>query len=642
MLRKVFEPIKINQLELQNRMIVSAMVTQYCGEDGLPTEKWTKYFERKARGGWGLMFTENYGVSKEANSFKRQAGLWDDSQIPPHTEFVKRIHAAGGVIGCQIYHSGRQNKTSITGTRPIGPSAIKEPSMPETPRAMTIEEIEKTIEQFGETALRAKKCGFDAVEVHGGHGYLVNQFVSGFANKRTDKYGGTLENRARFAVEIIKTVRAKVGPDFPISYRLSTCDYTEGGVTLTEAQVLAKMIVDAGADMIHCTQGMYISKHTLIPPTAVPQGAFADNAAAIKAVVDVPVVATGRINDPILAETILQSGKADLITMGRASLADADMPNKAKDGRMEDILRCIGCCQGCTGENAKGNQIRCLVNPLTGKEDEYDLTPAKESRKVYIAGGGVTGCEAAVVAAQKGHQVTIFEKAGELGGQWIQASIPPAKAEFTSLLYWQQTQIEKLGIKVCLNTELTKEIIAAESPDTVIIATGSTPLMPPIPGLKESKMVTTAIDVLSGKTEAGAKVVVAGGGLVGSETAEHLAMHGVKDVSIVEMMPEIMRDGEASPKKLLIENLDKYGVKIYTETKLEEVKENAIVVSDHSGKYSIDNIDTLIMSLGVRNYNVLEEQIETLGCKVIVAGDALRGKNGYKNIQEGYEAGLNA
>lgn len=640
MFKKLFEPIKINQLELKNRMMVSAMVTQYCGEDGLPTEKWIRYFERKARGGWGLMFTENYGVSREANSFKRQAGLWDDSQIPAHSEFVRRIHEAGGMIGCQLYHAGRQNKTSVTGTQPIAPSPVKEPTMPEIPREMTEEEIEQMIEKFGDAALRAKKCGFDIVEVHGGHGYLVNEFVSGFANKRMDKYGGTIENRARFAVEIIRNIRKKTGPDFPISFRLSTCDYTEGGVTLPEAQTLARLLEDAGVDMIHCTQGMYVSKHTLIPPTAVPRGAFADNAAAIKTVVDIPVAATGRINDPVLADTILVSGKADMVTMARASLADPDMPDKAKEGRLDEIIRCIGCCQGCTGENARGNQIRCLVNPLTGMEDVYDLSPAKEHKKVYIAGGGVTGCEAAIIATKKGHEVTVFEKSGVLGGQWIQASVPPGKAEFTSFLYWQQRQIEKLGIKVRCATELTREIVEAGKPDCVIIATGSTPLMPPIPGLRESGMVTTAVDILSGKTEPGSKVVVAGGGLVGSETAEHLAMHGVKDVSIVEMMPEIMRDGEASPKKLLIENLNKLGVKIYTETKLEEVGEHSITVSDASGKFTIDGIDTLVMSLGVRNYNLLEERIQDLGCQIIVAGDASRGKNGYKNIQEGYEAGL--
>ena len=647
MLRKIFEPITVNKLTLPNRMVVSAMVTQYCGTDGLPTEKWIQYLEHKARGGWGIIFTENYGVTEHANSFARQAGLWCDEQIPAHAEMVRRVHAAGGVLGCQIYHAGRQTTMRVQGVQPVGPSAIREASCTDTPRELTNEEVWELIERFGDTARRAKECGFDMVEVHGGHGYLINQFLSPEANKRFDEFGGTIENRAKFMVEIIKNVRKKVGPDFPISYRLGTCDYVPGGITLEESQIFARMAVEAGADMIHCTQGMYVSRHTLIAPAAVPKAAFVNNAWAIKQVVDVPVVATGRINDPVMAESILLQGKADMCTMARSSLADPEMPNKAKEGRFEDIIHCIGCCQGCTGENGRGNQIRCVVNPLTGMEFTYDLSKVSEPKNVYIAGGGVAGCEAAIVAAKRGHKVTLFEKSDRLGGQWIAASVPPCKEEYDSFLYWQQVQINKLGIEVKLNTELTREMVEAGKPDTVIVTTGSTPLLPPIPGLRGNPLVVPAIDVLTGKypVDIGKNILVAGGGLVGAETAEHLSVHGAKNVVVVEMLPDIMVDGEKSPKKMILDSYKEYGVEVHTSTKVEEVTDSSVIVSsvdDPEEKHEFKGLDLVVMALGVKPYAPLAEELKDCGCKVIVAGDAESGKNGYKNIQQGFEAGMNA
>lgn len=638
MLKKLFEPIQINGLTLKNRMMVSAMVTQYCGEDGLPTEKWIQYMEHKARGGWGLVFTENYGVTKTANSFKRQAGLWEDGQIPAHTELVRRVHTAGGTIGCQIYHSGRQNTTRVAGVRPVGPSAIREPSMKEVPHELTTAEVKELVEAFGDCALRAKQCGFDIVEIHGGHGYLINEFVSAFSNKRSDEYGGTFENRCRFALEIVRNVREKVGADFPISFRLSTNDYVEGGTTLVEAQALAQLLEEAGVDLIHCTQGMYVSKHTLIPPSSVPKGAFVDNAAAIKAVVNIPVVATGRINDPVQAEAILRSGKADMVTMARASLADPDMPNKAKEGKLEDIIYCIGCCQGCTGENARGNQIRCLMNPLTGMEDEYDLSPAESKKKVVIAGGGIAGCEAAIVAAMRGHQVTVLEQSDRLGGQWLMASVPPGKSEFTNLVVWQERMMKKLGVDVRYGTTATKGLLDSLCPDVVIDAIGSVPAMPPVPGLKEHSVTARQILSVEG-AEVGHKVVVIGGGLVGAETADYLAVQG-HDVTVIEMMPKIMSDGEASPTKLLLERFHKLGVQVLTSAKVQKVLESAVTYVQNGQEGCVEQVDTIINAMGRKANHTLAEALTDAGYPVISVGDAKEAKSGYLGIREGYEAGL--
>lgn len=475
---KAFEPFRIGKLELKNRLVVSAMVTNYCYPDGTPTEKYLAYHEHKARGGWGLIITEDYAIAPKAGGFTRLPGLWEGSQIQPHQELTRRVHQAGGKIVVQIYHAGRETSSSITGERPVAPSPIREPSMPETPRELTVEEIHQLVEQFGDCARRAQQAGFDGVEVHGAHGYLVGAFASPFANKRCDEYGGTIQNRARFAVEIIRNIKQKCGADFPVLYRMSAVEYVPGGLEIEEAKVLARLVEEAGADCIHCSQGVYASTQHIIPPSVVARGAYVQNAAAIKGAVHIPVIAVGRINDIQVAESILQSGQADLVTMAQASLADPEMPKKIQEGREDEVLRCIGCLQGCAGENGKGHCVRCLVNPLTGMEDVYDLSPTKERKRVLVIGGGVSGCEAAITAAHKGHRVTLIEASGQLGGQWIPASMPVGKSEFTSLLLWQKAMLEKLHIQVLLNTQADGELIRLYEPDAVVVATGSKPFVP--------------------------------------------------------------------------------------------------------------------------------------------------------------------
>lgn len=317
---KVFEPFKINQMELKNRMVVSAMVTNYCSEDGMATEKFIAYHEHKAKGGWGLIITEDYAVTPTAGGFKKLLGLWEDGQIESHKELTRRIHEVGGKIAAQIYHAGRETSSAITGEQPVGPSALKDPTMPETPREMTVEEIHELVEQFRDCARRAKEAGFDAVEVHGAHGYLIGAFASPFSNKRSDEYGGTIRNRARFAMEIIENIKEKCGKDYPVLYRMSAVEYVPGGLEIEESKILARLVEEAGADCIHCSQGVYASTHVIIPPSVVPRAAYVENAAEIKKVVDIPVIAVGRINDVEIAESVLQADKADLVTMARASL----------------------------------------------------------------------------------------------------------------------------------------------------------------------------------------------------------------------------------------------------------------------------------------------------------------------------------
>lgn len=629
------QEITINKTTFKNRLVVPAMVTSYCTEDGYPTEQFLAYHEEKAKGGWGLIIVEDYAIAPHIGGFKRLPGLWEDGQIEAHRELTRRVHEAGGKIAAQIYHAGRETSSDITGQQPVGPSAIREPSLPEIPRELTKEEIEDIVEQFGQCARRVKETGFDAVEIHGAHGYLLGAFISPLSNKRTDEYGGSLEQRAKFPLAVVKRVREAVGPDFPIIFRMSTTEYVDGGFSVQDAVMYSQLLEEAGVDVLHCSQGIYVTAHTIQPPSVVPEGFYQDNAAAVKAVVDIPVIAVGKFAEPIMAETVLKLGKADMISMGRGSLADPHLPNKLFAGETEDIIRCIGCVQGCIGDQLVG--VRCLVNPRTGKEYLYKEEPAEVSRKILVAGGGVAGCEFAIEAARRGHSVTLCECADRLGGQWIAAAMPIGKTAFTTFLRHQQRQLDKLGVDVRLNTAVTKEMVEAEKPDVVIVATGGAPVIPPIPGV-DSKGVVTAHDVLLGKVDltVGDKVAVIGGGLVGAETADHLAQHEC-EVCIIEMLPGIVPDGEHNPTWYLKKRLQERNVGIYVNSKVTEIGEGCVSFEQDGETTTFEGLDAVILAVGVRSENKLAAELEGLGCEVHLLGDAEHPDNGYHGIQKGYD-----
>jgi 2,4-dienoyl-CoA reductase-like NADH-dependent reductase (Old Yellow Enzyme family)/thioredoxin reductase len=638
MLKNVFSSMHIGKMEVANRLVVPAMVMNFCNSDGTATEKFIAYHETKAKGGWGLIITEDYAVDPRGKGFTGIPGLWDDAQIEGHSELTERVHRYGSKIVAQIYHAGRQTNHFVIGMQPVAPSPIPCPANQEIPHELTVAEIHKIVEEFGDCALRARKAGFDGVEIHGAHGYLIAQFMSPYSNKRTDEYGGSLLNRVRFPLEIISNIRAKAGNDFPIIFRISGDEFVPGGRTIEDTKTIAVLLEHAGVNAIHVSAGVYASMQAIVPPAAVRHGWITDFAAEVKKVVSIPVITVGRINDPIMAETVITSGKADFVAMGRASLADPELPNKAAAGKFDDINYCIGCLQGCIGSLNRGNPGGCLVNPVTGRESELVIKPAEEKKKVFVAGGGPAGMEAAIVAAQRGHEVHLYEKSDRLGGQYAIGAIPPNKGEVDMFIVWQYNQLKKYGVNIRFNTELTADIVEKEAPDAVIVATGGEPLVPNIPG-KDRSNVVNANDVLLGKVNVGHRVIVIGGGMVGSETADHLANHG-KEVSIVEMLPEIAKDEEAAVRYFLMKDLEENGVKIYVNAPVKEILDNGIIAEIDGTETEIGPADTIVMAVGARSVNTLIEQLEGKVPQVIAIGDAVKVCKALEAVEAGYRAGL--
>lgn len=639
---KIFTPFKIGNCEIPNRLVVPAMVANMC-PDGTATEQYIKYHEEKAKGGWGLIITEDYRINENAAGYPAVAALYDESQIPSHKKFTDTIHKYGSKVFCQIYHAGRQANHNVNGgIQPLSSSPVPCPWNKEVPHELTVEEIKQLVKDFGRTALNAKKAGFDGIEIHAAHGYLVHEFLSPNCNHRIDEYGGTYENRMRFLKEIMEEVRSQVGEDYPISVRFSAQENSEGGRRFFESRQMIKDIEEMGADALHLSNGMYGVRSSvgIVASFFQQHGWNMDFAEEAKKIVNIPVITVGRIAEPAMAEDIIASGKADFVAMGRESLTDPHWPNKAKAGCNNDIRHCIGCLQGCTASTYQGVPLYCLVNPELGHEYEYDYSKAEVSKKVYIAGAGVAGMEAARAAAIKGHQVEIFEKKDIVGGQFISAAYPPFKGEFATYTAWLSREIKKYdNITLHLNTELTADMVKEAKPDKVIIASGAKPVIPNIPGI-HNKNVVLAEDVLLGKSDAGMNVLVVGGGMVGSETAAYLGMQCKSKVAIVEMRDAIAMDMEAGIRDDLKDCLRRCYVEEFTGTSIAGVTDEGVLLKK-GDEVTLYPCDTVVLAIGTRSYAPLAEELKDI-CETVVVGDAVKARQAIQASSEGFKAGLNA
>ena len=493
---KLLEPIKIGKLELKNRMMMPALCSKYPTESGAVSDRMIDFYVERARGGASLIVIENTCIDwpvGKAGTNPIRADEW--RYVHGLHDLAKAVQAHGTRIATQLHHTGRQNSTiaSTDGEPLVAPSPI--PCLPtggEMPRELTIPEIDGIIGKYVMGASITKTAGFDAVEIHGAHGYLITQFMSPFTNKRTDEYGGDFEGRMRFPLRVVEGVRLAVGPDFPIIFRFSADEYIDGGLTLEDNKLIAQMLVDAGVDALSVSAGIYESTpwySRIFPTMAMPEGCNVHLAAEIKKVVKVPVIVAGKLGNPEFAAEVLSSGKADIIAFGRPLLADPDLPKKVSQGRLDEIRPCIYCNEACAGNMSHFWRIECVVNPDLGREREYRINPAQKSRRVLVVGGGPAGMEAARVAALRGHDVSLQEKEDKLGGQLVAASVPQFKRPIQGFAEYLENQVKRLGVNLQLGSEVSPESIRKMKPDVVILATGSSHTIPDITGVMQAMMI---------------------------------------------------------------------------------------------------------------------------------------------------------
>lgn len=631
----VFKPGKIGRLELKNRLILPAMGSNLHDKEGAVTDELIDYHRTIAAGGVGMVTVE---IAKVHPTTGGGVGvsLYDDSYIPGFKRLTEAVHKAGAAACIQLWHAGRQTNSAVTGRPIVSASEIPCPVCREKPKALSVEEIHELTQAYAEAARRAKEAGFDCIELHGAHGYLLAQFMSPYSNHRTDEYGGTLEKRARFPLEVIEAVRNKVGPDFPIIYRLSGIENVTGGITIEDTKKIAPMLVSKGVDAIHVSIGVYESLQYTVPPMDLDRGFNVWAATAVKEVVDVPVITVDRINTPELAEEIIASGKADFVAMGRPLLADPQLPNKAMQGRVSEIRNCIACNQGCVDRlTIEGKHVSCILNPACGRglQPEFQFEPIQGQKKAVVVGGGAAGMEAARILSDRGAKVVLFESSGNLGGQWRLAGKAPYKYEIAGDVQWLVDNLYRSGVDVRLNTPATPELVRQEQPDVIILATGSVPRIPDQIEGSDLSHVFQAHEILEDPQKAGSKVVVVGGGATGLETAETLAELG-KGVTVIEMIEEVAATIGPARKYFLMERLHKYGVKLLTNTRLKRITPQHVeTCCDEAARIPAD---TVVIATGVRSVNDLQNQLAGIA-RLEVIGDALEPR---KATQAFYEANV--
>jgi len=631
----LFQPGRIGSLELKNRLVMPPMATNYALKDGTVSDRQIDYYEARSKGGIGLIIVEftcvDYPVGKAAG---KQLCIDDDRFIPGLRKLTEAIRRHGAKSAIQIHHAGRQTVTLITKNQPVAPSPIPLPGG-EQPRELTVSEIAALVNKFAEAAERAKKAGFDGVEIHGAHGYLISQFLSPLSNNRKDAYGGNVENRARFLLEVIEAIREKVGRDYPVWCRLSAREIgVEGGITLEETQIVSRLAEKAGVDAIH------VSAHAVgparRPPMAEAPGTFVPFAESIKKVVSVSVIAVSRI-PPELAESVISDGKADFVSIGRALLADSHLPQKVKVGEMTDIRPCLYCMTCLDSMNWRREGICCAVNPTLGREQEYQVEPTESPKKVVVVGGGPGGMEAARVAATRGHKVVLFDVGEELGGQLLVAAKPPFKDTIEAFRRYLVGQLTKLGVEMRLRQRFTADMINKYEPDVVILATGIKPFVPQIPGIK-GKKVLKADEVLTG-ADTGERVVVIGGELVGCETALYLVERG-KKVTIMRRGPELATKVHKFIREPLVGRLQYKGVAILVGVEYEEITEAGVVIRTGTGERKVVEADTAVLAAGAVPDTEILAALQGKVAQVVSVGDCVEPRSIREAVEEGYKAGL--
>jgi 2,4-dienoyl-CoA reductase-like NADH-dependent reductase (Old Yellow Enzyme family)/thioredoxin reductase len=656
---KLFEPIRIGSVEVKNRIVMPPITTMFANKNGSISEHLKNYYVERAKGGAGLIIIEStifdWPVGKLVPV---QIRIDDEKFIPGLRKLSNAIQQHGAKVAIQIAHAGRQTTLESTdGKQPVSSSTCQ--GLDVNARALKIDEIKRISEKFAEAVWRAKEAGYNMVEIHGAHGYLIAQFLSPFVNKRTDEYGKNFEGRMKFPLQIISDIRKKVGNKFPLLFRISASECIKGGLTLDDTRAIAKRLEDAGIDAIDVSVGLRETAKWTHAPMAVSRGYQVHLAEEIKKCVSIPVITVGRINDPILADNILIENKADLIAMGRALVADPTLPNKAFSGKLAEIRKCIACCKGCIGRLLSENKsISCSINPEVGNE-KFELNKTRNPKRVFVIGGGPAGMEASTIASLRGHRVTLFEKEKELGGQMLLSIIPPYKEELIEYLEYlkntvkrsgvkivlgkkinstflekEKPEVKRSGVKIVLGKKINSTFLEKEKPEVVIMATGGNPKIPKIKNI-ESQNIVYAWDVLKGKVNhKGEKITIIGGGIVGCETAEYLSNMG-KKVTIVEMLNEVAIDMPIRARSFLLDRLIKSKINIISGSKVEKIHNNIITVSNKQGKNTIKS-DQIILATGITQNNVLEKDLVGK-FNLFLIGDSVKPGQIFEAIHDGYD-----
>lgn len=636
-------PLKIGNITLRNRMISAPMAFPDITPEGHVTREAAAFYELRARGGAAAVTLSECIVHiKTGMSHSRHINLQDEGVLAGLTEAARSIKRHGAIANIELSHGGKYAGVDLA-KGPKGAQLRYGPSAETLPDGSRVEEmprelIHEIVESFGSGAALAKRAGFNMVLVHGGHGWLIQQFFSPASNRRRDEYGGRVENRTRFALEVLDSIRKATGPGFPIEFRMSAEEYIPGGYGIGDAIQFAKLIEDK-INLLHVSTGSHENSFSRTHPTMfMERGCNVHLAAEIKRHVGIPVACIGALNEPVQMEEIIASGKADVVEMARALLADPFLPRKIMLGKDEEIVRCIRCFT-CLAERIHTQTRICSVNPVIGREYEARFAlPASGPKKVLVAGGGPAGMKAAITAAERGHRVILCEKSGELGGALKFARSIPFKHDLYGLVRNLRIEMNKAGVEIRLKTEVTRELAEKESPDVLVLAVGAVPVMPNIPGIDSHKVVPAG-KISDEGVVIGKKIVILGGGLVGCESAAHLAPAG-KDVTVIEMMEDVAMDANVRQRPILLEMLAALNVKIETGMKGVEITEAGLVCVNEAGAKRLLEADTIVMAAGSHPLREVVDRLLDAAPEVVQIGDCVSPQKVTEALYRGYHAGL--
>ncbi len=638
----LWHPIDINKCRIRNRISMSGMGTfTPTTVDQIETESGMRYYEERAKGGIGLIHTGAYFIDEKTAQGGRTLDFSTDKSIPSGTTLTERVHRWGAKIFAQLScGTGRNGMPQIGERVPISSSenpSFYNPDM--ICRALTIDEIEEMMEHWKVAALNAVRMGFDGIQIHAHAGYLMDQFMSEIWNHRTDKYGGSFENRCRFTMETVDAIRSVVGPDFPITYRISLDHRFPGGRTIEESMKILDVLDKSGIDAFDIDAACYETMDYIFPTRYTGEACMAYVCEEARKHLTKPIINTGN-HSMESAVALLESGNADIVQFGRQSIADPQFANKLREGRREDVRPCIVCNEECIGRIfGRLTQLSCTVNPSVGFESYMEVKPVSKPTNVVVIGGGPGGLEAARCAAERGCSVTLYEKADHLGGTFLTIATGDFKWRMPQLIEWYRVQLEKLGVKVVLSTEVSADDPVLKSADAIFVATGSKSFMPNIPGI-DNKKVIDVVDVHKNGMPEGKNVVICGGGLSACDTAIEYGAKGGRHISIVEMLPDVGNDVMVVNKISVDRLLKEYNVELLTSTKVVGVTDEGVEV-EHDGAKRIVPADVVVAAFGrARNLELADAIENAYPTKTTIIGDCMKPAKAGPAIREGFYAAM--